>query len=171
MNKSDLADYPEYYQKYVRLVEEEDLNMALVESLQEISTFFSSLPEEKMNHRYQPDKWSIKEVLAHLIDSERIMGYRALCFARNDLSELSGFDQESYVKNSNANQRDITELVKDYSSARRANIQLFQSFEDKMLLKKGVANKYEVSVLLIGFMMVGHGYHHLNIVKQRYLQP
>jgi len=169
MNKSDLANYPDYYQKYIGLVGEEDLLAALENSLQEISIFFSSLPEEKLEHRYQPEKWSIKEVLSHLIDSERIMGYRALRFARNDKTELSGYDQDNYVKNSKVAGRNIAYLVNDYSSARKANLELFKSFDDEMLLRRGIANKWELSVLLIGFVIVGHGFHHVEIIKQRYL--
>ena len=169
MKKSDLTDFPEYYQKYIDWVEEGDLLAALEDSLRTISTFFLSLPEEKQDYRYQAEKWSIKEVLSHLIDSERIMGYRALRFARNDKTELSGYDQDNYVKNSKVAGRNIAYLVNDYSSARKANLELFKSFDDEMLLRRGMANKWEVSVLLIGFVIVGHGFHHVEIIKQRYL--
>ena len=169
MKKSDLTDFPEYYQKYIDWVEEGDLLAALEDSLRTISTFFLYVPEEKLDYRYQAEKWSIKEVLAHLTDSERIMGYRALRFARNDKTELSGYDQDNYVKNSKAAGRNIAYLVNDYSSARKANLELFKSFDDEMLLRRGIANKWELSVLLIGFVIVGHGFHHVEIIKQRYL--
>lgn len=169
MNKSDLKIYPDYFQKYIHWVEQEDLLIAMEDSLHKVSVFFRSLPQEKWEHRYEPEKWSIKEVVAHLTDSERIMGYRALTFARNDKTTLPGYDQDNYVINANVSKRSMVDLIPDYCSARKSNLELFKSFDSDMLARTGVANRLEVSVLLIGFVMVGHGYHHMDIVRKRYL--
>jgi hypothetical protein len=169
MKKSDLNDYPEYFEKYVNLVEDEDLIDALENSTKKIKSFLYSIPEEKLEFRYQQDKWTIKEIISHLIDSERILSYRALRFARNDHTELHGYEQDDYVKNSKSNERKINDLINEYLIANKSTIELFKSFNEEMLLRKGIANKLEVSVLLIGFVATGHCLHHMNIINQRYL--
>jgi hypothetical protein len=169
MKKSDLVNLDEYFKNYLNNVPEEELPSALMNSLQFTHNFITNVPADKLEHRYEPGKWSIKEIFMHLIDSERIIGYRALRFARNDKNELLGYDQDEYAKYSKANERSIEDLLEDFTAARRANIVLFKSFDDEMLSRTGVANKKEVSVLLLGFLVCGHAMHHLKIIRERYL--
>jgi hypothetical protein len=169
MKKSDLVNLNEYFRNYINNVKEENVIDAFESSLEYTRKFLLNIPKEKLEYKYQHDKWTIKEIILHLIDSERIMGYRALTFARNDKNELWGYDQDNYIKYSNANKRSIEDLIEDFTIARRSNIVLFNSFDDEMFMRKGFANKKEQSVLLLGFLIVGHELHHLKIIKDRYL--
>jgi hypothetical protein len=169
MKKSDLANFDNYFERYLKYVSEEDVIESLENSLRYSKDFLLNFPKEKLEYRYQPGKWTVKEILGHLIDSERIFCYRALTLSRNNRIELPGYDQDEYIKYSNANIRNIDDLLEDLMIARKSNIILFKSFDEEMLARTGVANKKKVSVLLLGFLLSGHLLHHLNIIKERYL--
>jgi hypothetical protein len=169
MKKSDLTNLSEYLNNYIKNVKEEDIIEAFESSLTYIQEFISNIPVEKLEYKYQPEKWTIKEILCHLIDSERIISYRALRFARNDKNELLGYDQDEYIKYSEANKRSVADLLEDFTLARKANIVLFKSFNNEMLSRIGIANKREISVIVLGFLISGHVLHHLNVIKERYL--
>jgi uncharacterized damage-inducible protein DinB len=128
-----------------------------------------SLPEEKLTYRYAKNKWTIKEILVHIIDDERIYAYRALCFARNDKTELPGFEQDDYALFSNANERSIENILNEYEAVRNATITLFESFDEAALLRKGIANKNGATVRALGYHLAGHELHHINIIKEKYL--
>ena len=127
------------------------------------------LPEEKLLHRYAEGKWTIKEVLAHIIDDERIYGYRALRFARNDATELPGFEQDDYTRYSGANDREVKGILKELAAVRNSTIALFESFEQDALDRSGVANNHRVTVRALAYHIAGHELHHINILKERYL--
>src|SRR5690606_27112498 len=123
----------------------------------------------KLDYRYAQDKWTIKEILLHLIDTERVFAYRAMCIARKDLTELPGFDQDAFVVHSHANERSVESLLSEYRNVRMATVSLFDSFDLRGLEQIGVANGSDLSVRAIVFIIIGHENHHLQIIKERYL--
>lgn len=130
-----------------------------------------SIPESKGEYRYGPDKWTIKELLAHMIDTERIMAYRALRFARNDKTDLPGFEEKDYAPEANAHGRTIAELANEMERLRATTIDMFKSFTPEMLKREGTANKNRLSVLVLGYVIPGHETHHRKILIERYLKP
>ncbi len=146
-----------------------DLIEALKFSLAKTLEVVRSIPEEKGEYRYAPGKWSIKEVLNHMIDVERIMCYRALRFARNDKTELPGFEENDYAPEANAHARTIAQLVAEIERLRATTIDLFLSFTPEMLERKGRANHKEMDVLTLGYVVSGHESHHRKILIERYL--
>lgn len=163
-------EYASFYGNYIRLVPK---NITLLDSLQtsflEVHSFFSEVTEEKLHYRYAEGKWTLKEMLLHIIDTERIMSYRALRFARKDATPLAGFDQDDYVPNSFANERNIKSLLEEYSTVRMASISLFTSFNESALKQIGTSNSNSMSVRALGFIISGHEMHHLQVAKERYL--
>ena len=171
MNLSQLNEneYNPHYKHYILELGNVDLFEILNASFEELLETVKDLSEEKMVFRYEEGKWSIKELMQHLIDTERIMTYRALRFSRNDTTELAGFDENWYVDNSYGNDRNFNDLVEEFTCTRRASISLFKSFTDEMLLMSGTANESDVTVRALGFIIAGHQMHHLKIIKERYL--
>ncbi|MDD3722890.1 MAG: DinB family protein [Lutibacter sp.] len=171
MNLSQLNEneYNPHYKQYISALGNVDLFEILTTSSEELLKTIKDLPEEKLLFRYNEGKWSIKELLQHVIDTERIMSYRALRFSRNDATELQGFDENWYVENSNGNDRNFNNLLEEFTCTRRASISLFKSFTDEMLLLSGTANGSDLTVRALGFIIAGHQIHHLKIIKERYL--
>lgn len=169
MPRPDLSTIPEFYHKYVRLVQDDNAVTALENNTTQAFQFIQEIPEERWSHRYDEDKWSIKELVQHTIDTERIFSYRALCIARGEKVSLPGFDENSYATASNADRRSKKELVEEFEAVRKATILLFLSFTDEQLSHTGTANNKPIGVNSIGFITVGHLMHHLNILRERYL--
>lgn len=169
MPRPDLSRVPEWYHNYINQVQENNLLKALQNQTGSFIKFLKKLPAEKRNYRYAKGKWTIKEVLQHIIDAERIFAYRALCFARQDATPLPGFDENDYATNSKAAKRDWKEMVEEFKAVRKANEILFANFDKKQLDSTGNASGKPVYVLGIGFIMVGHINHHVNVIKERYL--
>jgi hypothetical protein len=165
----NLETIPSFYKAYIKLVEETDLVQALRLSSYRSLELLHSIPEKKWDFRYAPDKWSVRELWCHVIDAERIFAYRALTFARNDKTELPGFDENQYVPESNAGARSLKKIADEYLHVRMSSIDLFESFSGEMLARKGKANKNEISVAALGFIMAGHETHHRKILRERYL--
>jgi len=168
--KPILADAPKYFHYYITLVREEDLMTALAESDKTTTALINSIQEEQADFRYAESKWSIKEVLQHIIDSERIFAYRALRFSRRDATPLSGFDENHYVPNANTNERTIKSILEEYQIVRASSIALYQYMNDEMLDFKALANGVENSARAMGWMIAGHNLHHLNVIKERYIR-
>ncbi|MDP2061275.1 MAG: DinB family protein, partial [Flavobacteriaceae bacterium] len=135
----------------------------------EFVDLIDSLSDEQLNFAYAENKWTIKEVIVHLIDAERIFSYRALRFARNDKTDLSGFEENDYVPFSEANKRSKGDLITEFKAVRNSTISLFQSFSDEMLLRVGTIGGNAMSVRALGFIILGHQKHHINVVNERYL--
>jgi uncharacterized damage-inducible protein DinB len=171
MKTSDLSsdEYAAYYAKYIKQVGDAHLLVALAESSQALNTLFDTISEDKMDYKYAVGKWTIKELLLHIIDTERVFAYRAMRFAREDKTDLPGFEQDDYVKPSKANNRSKASLLNEYNAQRVATMALFSSFNDPMLKAMGTANSNGMSVRAIGFIIAGHETHHCNIVRERYL--
>ncbi len=160
-----------YYKVYIDQVFSN--GKTIVENLEDtVTTFLSTLseiPVNKHEYRYANDKWSIKELIQHLIDSERVFSYRALRFARNDSTELSGFEQDDYVAVYEANSRDFHELLEELEMTRRSTVLLFKSFGEKELLRIGTASDNQMSVRALGYVIAGHLVHHYQVINERYL--
>lgn len=169
MTRPDLNTVPDFYKGYVEHVKNYDVLEALRISSKETLELMRTLPEEKGGYRYAPGKWSIKEVLCHTMDAERIMSYRALRFARNDKTPLPGFEENDYAPEANADSRSIKVIVDEMERLRLTTIDLFSSFTDEMLKRKGLANNVELSVINLGYIISGHESHHRSILRERYL--
>jgi len=169
IGRPDTTEHAPYYGKYVELVPEGDIVETLRTQFQESLEMFRGISEEKAATRYAPDKWSIKEVLGHVIDGERVFSYRALTFARGDATEIPGFEQDDYVRTGQFDRRTLADLVNEYESVRRGTLTLLGSFDSDAWARRGVANTWEVSVRALGFIIAGHERHHVKVLKERYL--
>ena len=172
MKASDLNanEYAPYYEHYIKQSGSNKLLDNLQESSQLLNNLFATITEEQMNYKYADDKWTIKEMLLHIIDTERFFAYRALRFARQDKTSLPGFEHNDYVNVSNANSRSKASLLNEYNAQRTSTITLFSNFSDNMLLSFGTASGNQMSVRALGFVISGHEIHHCNILKERYLK-
>lgn len=164
------TEFAPYQQSYINLVSDE---YTLVEEL-EISVhrlvkFVREIPMDKFDYRYAEGKWTIKDIILHLIDAERIFAYRALRFARNDKTELPGFHENNYVAEANANKRSIQDLLTELLVVRQSTLSLFKSFSEEQLLRIGTASNNPMSVRALGFVIIGHQNHHQKIFQERYL--
>ena len=169
IEKPNPEDAPKYYQHYFSLVPENNLSDALENSMKNTFKFISSIPKEKEEHQYALDKWTIKEVFAHIIDTERIFAYRALRFSRKDGTDLPSFNQNSYTPNANTQQRTLAQIADEYKAVRQASITLFAYLTPDMLDFRGSSNKNPVTARSIGWMIAGHDIHHCNVIKEKYL--
>ena len=165
------SEYPIYAEMYLELVNKDgSLIEQLKSSFEKTRTLFNNLSNEELNYRYEKNKWSIKEVLVHIIDDERIYGYRALCFARNDKTNLPGFEQDDYNVNSDASERTIENIMDEYEALRLSTITLFSGFSDKALKRSGIANGNQASVRALGYHILGHDLHHIKVIENLYLK-
>ena len=145
------------------------MNDLLVSSLQTCNSVIDSVSPEKENYRYAEGKWSVKELVQHLIDAERVFAYRALRFARNDSSELSGFDENLYVETCQADKRKLSSLLEEFNWLRKSNIRMFESMTDEVLRREGRVDGKAISVRALGLIICGHLLHHLKVMEERYL--
>ncbi len=169
MSKPSPATYPAYFKRYVDQVPEDDLSTAFQNQLPEIKQLLTSITEDRSMHRYDTGKWTLKEVLQHIIDTERIFNYRALCFARQETASLPGFDENSYAASSNANERKWEDMLEEFLAVRRSTEILFKSFSADVLDRSGISNNNPATVKSIGFTTLGHFYHHKKVIEERYL--
>ena len=169
MPKPSPATYPEYFKKYVDQVPEEDLLTGFQNQLPVIKELLNSITEEKSMYAYDTGKWTLKELMQHMIDTERIFNYRALAIARKDTVSLPGFDENLYADNSNANNRAWQDLVAEFLAVRSSTELLYKSFTDEALAASGISNNNPVTVISLGFITLGHFYHHKNVIEERYL--
>lgn len=163
------GDAAPYFQKYINLVPEGDTVQMLTQAKADMTAFWQALPPDKWDFRYAEGKWSIREMLLHLIDTERIFTYRALRIARNDQTPLPGFEQDDYVPFSNANNRSWDSLLSEYVAVREATIQLFKNFTPEMWQHTGTSSNNTISVLALAYVTAGHERHHLNVLREKYL--
>lgn len=169
-NQLETNEYAPYHGAYITEI---DPTYTLVEEL-EISVhnfvhFVREIPMDKYDYRYAEGKWTIKDIIQHLIDSERVFAYRALRFSRGDTTELPGFEENDYAANAHGDDRSINDLLTEMSALRHANIMFFKSLKEEDLMRKGTASGFTVSVRALGFLIIGHQNHHMKIFKERYL--
>ena len=162
-------EFDPYYAGYIDRVESKQLSLILRRQRARVAERLAGLSEEQAGFRYAPDKWSVKEVLGHLIDTERVFVYRAMSIARDEKQSLPGFDQDEYVMTGGFDSRSLESLTSEYEAVRNATIAFFESLEKASWLKTGMANDVTVSVRAIGYIIPGHEAHHLSILEERYL--
>ena len=166
----DFNTLPAFYTRYVTLVKDSNFLDALKSSNEMMVKVIQSIPESMGEYRYAPEKWSIEELLCHVMDAERIFAYRALRFARNDKTPLSSFEENDYAPQANAHSRTISELEEEIIRLRQTTIDLFASFSAEMLQRSGPANQVTISVLNLGYIISGHETHHRLVLSERYLK-
>jgi DinB family protein len=163
------GEFLPYYERYISLVPDGDVLSMLEEQMIDTQSLLRGIPPAVSTYRYAPGKWSVNELIGHVIDSERIFAARALRFARNDPTPLPGFEQDDYVRNSNFDPYPIAELASEWESVRRATVFLFKHLEEPAWMRRGVANNAEVSVRALAYIIAGHELHHREILRERYL--
>ena len=161
--------FPPFFANYIQLVKEDDLMDALHHQAPILSKFFDDLTAEMAALSYAPGKWTLKEMMQHIIDTERIFAYRALSIARKEQQSLPGFDENEYVTNSQAHKREWTSMLAEFKLVRKTTEMLFQSFEEEVFQQSGLSSNKPVTVSALGFIIVGHVYHHIDVIKERYL--
>lgn len=169
INRPDETEYAPYYGKYVSLVAGDDVLAALADGLATTLALLQSVPEEQAGLRYAPGKWSIKELLGHMIDGERIFAYRALRFARGDTTPVPGFEQDDYIRNASFDACSLAALAAEFESVRRATLFLFKHLDAEAWTRSGVASESGVSVRALAYIIAGHELHHAGILRDRYL--
>lgn len=169
MLKPETAEFDPYYDKYISLVTEPDLLKVLEEQPDELDSLFGSLVEERGRYAYAEGKWTIKEVMSHLIDGERIFAYRILRISRGDKTPIEGFEQDGYIENSYANERSFDDLLDEFRLQRTANLRLLKNFREDDWARMGTSSEKPISVRALGFIMAGHIRHHIRIFRERYL--
>ncbi len=169
MARPSPQEYGEYYHRYISLVPENDIASAFTSQTAVVLEFLDHLPEKKLNYAYAPGKWTIKQVLQHIIDAERIFAYRALRFARLDETPLPGFEENDYAEVANVEHRKWTDMIEEFQMVRSASEHLFLSLDEDELLRSGTASNTRMSVRSLGYVIIGHSLHHMRIVKERYL--
>ncbi len=170
--KAKKGDYPEYAEMYMKLLPDNGLILEhLKDNFLKTKDFIYSLPQEKLFRRYKEGKWSIKEILVHIVDDERIFSYRALRFARNEKLNLIGFDQESYAFYSEADNRDLDNILEEYEAVRNSTITLFNGLPDSSLdrMGSGTGTFNNATVRALVYHIAGHELHHINFIKENYL--
>jgi uncharacterized damage-inducible protein DinB len=162
-------EFNPYYLPYIQLAANQDIVLGLKKNVISVVDFYQNIPSEKLEHAYAEGKWTPKDILLHIIDTERVFVYRAMRIARQDKTEMVGFEQDDYVDAGKANNRTINSLIEEYKAVRNATIVLFDSFSDEELKSIGKANGSPVSVRAIGYIITGHENHHNNVIRERYL--
>ncbi len=169
MKKSDIKKMPVYYDRYINLLNDIDLTEALKQYGPNLLTEIRQSLIRTGDKVYSPGKWTVKEIIQHLIDSERVFTYRSLRFARNDKTELPGYDENAFAAESNAGKRDLDDMLTEFELVRKTTLCLFESFDENMLNRDGVCSNKKISVLALGFVMAGHVLHHVNVIREKYI--
>jgi len=169
MNRPAETEYAPDYQSYVNQVNENDVIAVLRGELDDLDVLLDRVPAEKETYAYEPGKWTIRQVIGHLIDGERVFGYRALCIARGEKQNLPGFEQDDYLQTAPYNNIDLEDLLSEMRLVRLSNIAMFRTLDEEAWSRVGMANNNEVSVRAIAFIMAGHVRHHMNVLRERYL--
>jgi DinB family protein len=169
LSRPDPSEYGAYYGRYIDLVPDGPIVTVLRDQIAETLKLLRALPEARGNHRYAPGKWSIKEMVGHVTDGERVFSYRALRIGRGDETPLPGFEQDDYVKNGGFDSRPLRDLLDEFETVRRATVQLLAPLDEAAMLRRGTASGFPVSVRALAYITAGHELHHRNVLKERYL--
>jgi hypothetical protein len=168
MPRPSATEYGSFHQTYLNYTSGKDYSILVQQYNERIIEAWNAIPTEKINFAYAPDKWTIKQMLQHVIDTERIFAYRALVIARREPAALLGFDENEYAKNATANHRNWKEMIAEWKIVRQSTNNLFGSFTEEDLKQKGTASNLPISVNALGFIIFGHALHHLHVLKERY---
>jgi hypothetical protein len=171
ITKPEASEHDPYYSRYINLVNREDIIRVLSMQIDDTLALLRDIPDSRGDFRYAPDKWSVKEVIGHVIDTERVFAYRALTFARNDRTSLPGFEQDDWIRGGSYAAQPLKELASEFECVRRSNIYLFQHLDGDAWMRRGKANNAEVSVRALAYIIAGHEMHHRQILQTKYIQP
>ena len=163
------TEYDRYYDPIVALVPDQPILEVLEEQRHEIMGFLGSLDKATADYRYGPEKWSVKEVLGHVVDTERIFGARALCFARGEKKPLPPFEQDEYVTSAGFDRRSLACSSREFETVRRSTESLFDGFDEEQLSRDGIANEVQLSARAVAYIVAGHAAHHMAVIRERYL--
>ena len=166
--RPNIDKVPSFYKRYIEVIESENIVENLEQGKSDLLAIYENLSEEDADYAYQMDKWTLKQMLMHLIDTERVMAYRALRFARNDKTALAGFDQDDFVDSIDPSDYPLADLIKEYKAVRQATICLFKNMPVANLSKVGTASGYPMDVVTLAFIIPGHERHHLGVIRERY---
>ena len=169
MSRPEKTEYDPYYERYVSLVENDDIIGTLGAQPTKLQDLLIALPEEKGDYKYADDKWTIKDLLGHLIDGERMFAYRLFRISRGDETPIEGFEQDGYIENAHSGRRSFGDLLDEFTLLRRANMIFFKNLTDDAWARVGTANNAKISVRALVYIMAGHIEHHLRILEERYL--
>ena len=161
-------EFSPFYKDYINLIDTENVVQKLIQQGQTTYTLIQKLTPKEASYRYADDKWSVQEIIGHLVDTERIMAYRALCISRGDKTPLPGYNHEAYVKQADFESRSLQSLSTEYDALRNANISMFNSFTNEQIKRKGTANDATLSVRALAYIIAGHEKHHLQILEDKY---
>ncbi|MEO6051564.1 MAG: DinB family protein [Pyrinomonadaceae bacterium] len=170
MNRPETNEFAPYYNNYISLVEGDNVLPVLDAQPSQLRAIFSQVPEEKGTFAYAEGKWTVKELLSHIIDGERMFAYRILRIARGDETPIEGFEQDGYIENSNANNRSFAALIEEFDLQRRSNMLMLNNLSDEGSRRMGTASGFAISSRAIAYIMAGHVEHHLRILSERYLE-
>jgi hypothetical protein len=169
LKRPDPSEYAPYYGRYIDQIPDGPIVDLLRTQVRGTLDLLRSLPESKGDHRYAPGKWSIKQVVGHIIDGERVFSYRALRFGRGDSTELPGFEQDDYARDGGFDARTLRHLIDELESVRRGTVLLFEGFGEEAWLRKGIASSNPVSVRALAYIIAGHEHHHVKVLREKYL--
>lgn len=169
MDRPGTDEFAPYYNTYISLIEDGQVLPVLSTQAAELRSLFSEISEDKGEYSYQEGKWTVKELLSHIIDGERMFAYRVLRISRGDETPIEGFEQDGYIENSNANNRSFAELLDEFDLQRSSNLLMINNISDDGEVRLGTASDNKVSVRALIYIMAGHVIHHINILKTRYL--
>ena len=169
MNRPETHEFAQYYNTYISLIDGNEVLNALDRQTDELNTIFSEMPDEKGMFSYADNKWTLKETLSHVIDGERIFAYRILRISRGDTTPIEGFEQDDYIRTSNANNRSFAELINEFDLQRRSNLLLLRNITEEGSRRMGTASDKPVSVRALTYIMAGHVAHHIRVIRDRYL--
>jgi hypothetical protein len=164
-----IDEAPAYYERYINIVKSGDAYAFMEKQLTDIPAYIRSVPKSKTEFRYAAGKWTVKELIFHITDCERVFGYRALTFARGDSITLPGFNQDVWTKNIDFNKYTLADLAEEFEIVRKSTLLIYKNLSEEALSRKGIANKNEISVRAIAYITAGHAEHHLNILRERYI--
>jgi hypothetical protein len=165
------SEYAEYFDRYIQWIKDPDVLDVLERQRHSIESILGGLSEEQGNQRYAPGKWSVKELMGHVIDTERVFAYRALRFARNDATALAGFDQDAFALHANYANIPLQSIAAEFEAVRHATLLLFRHLQPEAWDRHGISNKNELSVRAAAYVIAGHAQHHLEILKSKYMVP
>jgi uncharacterized damage-inducible protein DinB len=162
------GDYNPYFDNYISLVKGENIIAVLESNLRTTRDFLKSIPEEKADYAYADGKWSVKQVIIHITDTERVFAYRALTIARADNTPLPGYDENIWANNCAAEKRTLADVLEEFLSVRQSTLYLVKSFDEEQFSRKGTTNNNPASVISLLYVIAGHELHHLNVLTERY---
>lgn len=167
--KLDITEYSPYYKQYIDMISSDNIIEVLDKQINEIKALFDNINEEKSNYRYAPNKWSIKEILGHLIDNERVFTYRLLRISRKDPKPLDSYDQNLFINESNYAALPLNRILEEFILLRKSTILMIEGLNNSMMLYRGIVNGHNITVRAIAYIIAGHTLHHLQVIKERYL--